>query len=73
MNHVSAHGPLPTDGTDAMARGTRHLRVLAALAMPLLLAFLVSACDSGGGGSTTPTPTARSLAIAAAPCTSTRT
>jgi hypothetical protein len=49
MNHVSAQGPLPTDGIDAMARGTRHLRVLAALAMPLLLAFLVSACDSGGG------------------------
>ena len=59
MNHVSAQGPLPTDGTDAMARGTRHLRVLAALAMPLMLAFLVSACDSGGGGSTTPPPAAR--------------
>ena len=59
MNHVSAQGPLPTDGPDAMARGTRHLRVLAALAMPLMLAFLVSACDSGGGGSTAPTTAAR--------------
>jgi hypothetical protein len=60
MNHVPASGPTTCDLSDPMARWTRRLRVSAALAMPLLLAFVISACDSGGGGAaTTPTTAAR--------------
>jgi hypothetical protein len=57
--------PVPTpeaglaDAPAQMERWTRQLRVLAALAMPLLMAFLISACDSSGGGAATPTTQAR--------------
>lgn len=59
MNTVSAQEPGLLDAPAQMDRWTRQVRVLAALALPLLLAFLISACDSGGGGSSaTPTTAA---------------
>ncbi len=56
MNHVSAHEPTTSENTALLDRGTRQLRVVAALALPLLLAFLISACDSSSSGSSA-TPT----------------
>jgi hypothetical protein len=59
MNHVSAQEPGLAGSPAQMDRWTRQLRVLAALALPLMLAFLISACDTGGGGSSaTPTTAA---------------
>jgi hypothetical protein len=67
MNHVPAQGPLSTTEIDAMDRWTRQARVLAALAMPLLLAFLISACDSGGGSAAATPPTEARVHVTTTP------